>query len=202
MKWGCFTSSSRPTRRTRAARVPDRSGGPPIGIGTHEQSHNHSGEYIHRIVRSEYDHGARLEERDECAECRGSPEPQPADLESAPDRDRCVTGKEEIGRDAVGHEQRRHAGIAPDHPLGRRQRRQSLHRLPECEDDQQTEKRRDRGPEDAPRDQKDSHEIDDERAEHKECVGATGLGGEPAIDARGKLVETVADTRVRQSARR
>ena len=110
---------------TPGDRATDRSAAPTGRRRPDQQRHDDPGEDVHRVVRPEDDHRGRLEDRDEQAEHGGAPEPQPADLEAAPHRDRRVTGEEEVGGDAVGHEQRGTPGIPPDHPVGRRQGRES-----------------------------------------------------------------------------
>ncbi len=122
-----------------------------------------------------------------------APERQPGDLEAAPDRDRRVAGEEEVGGDAVRHEQRRHAGISPDHALGRRQRRESLHGLPEREDDEQSEERADGGPEHGPRQQEDPRRVDDQGAQDQEAIRANGDLSKPTVHPGGELMESVAD---------
>ena len=136
------------------------------------------------------------------AEHRGTPKPQPADLEAAPDRDARMAREEQVGGRAIGHEQRRHAGMVPDHPFGRWQCGEPLHRLPEHEDDEQAEERADRGPEDAAAQQEDPHEVDDQGAEHEQGIGAGGNLLEPLMDARGELMKAVTQATFGEASRR
>ena len=100
-----------------------------LARGGNAEGGEKAGEDIHGVMGAQNDDGCYFE-KDKKNRAGGEPRlVKPGELSRPEDGDGGVAAEEEIVGDAVGHEQRGEAGIAPNHSWRRRQRAQRLHDL-------------------------------------------------------------------------